>query len=152
MTIRSVLLLAAVGAVITFAPLFLKAAATDCESSQFGCFEISIPGTSISTSTTIDSFVAPNQTPFLTYARFFANVLIALTVAVGIIMIVAGGFVYMTAGGSGERISKSKTIIGTALLGIALALTAFIILNTISPQFAADVKEPPRNTVPPASP
>jgi len=106
----------------------------------FGDIEAPIPG---GPSGDVCLWVARNNSsPLLTYARFFAQALIALTVAAGIVMVVIGGYVYMTAGGSAERIGRAKSIVGMAILGIALALTGFIILNTISPQFAADVEEP----------
>lgn len=126
---------------ISLTPI-LTYAAQDCDTSEFGCFEISIPNSDINTETTIDSLVTPGSTPFVTYAIFIANTLVALTGAMAIVMVVVGGYVYMSAGGSGERINLSKSIIGSALLGLALSLTAYVILNTISPQFASNIKDP----------
>ncbi len=64
-----------------------------------------------------------------------ANYLTAVIVAVGLVVITFGGYRYMTAGGDGNKISSAKTIIATALIGITLAMLAWLILNTISPQF-----------------
>jgi len=110
----------------------------------FGEFEAPFPGgpsgdVCLYTATTNDS-------PLLSYASFFANAIIALTVASGMVMVVAGGYVYMTAGGSAARIGTAKSFIGMALLGIALALTAYVILDTVSSQFASDVVEPELST------
>jgi hypothetical protein len=86
----------------------------------------------------IDSFDA--KSPFkalIKVADWLANYITAVTVAVGLVIITFGGYRYMTAGGDASKIGSAKTIIGTALLGIALALVGWIILNTISTQFTA---------------
>ncbi|MEX1997370.1 MAG: hypothetical protein WEA04_01705 [Candidatus Andersenbacteria bacterium] len=95
----------------------------------------------------ICAYLANNQsTPFLSTVKVIVNFLTAIVVAIGLIMVVAAGYVYMTAGGDASKVGKAKTMIQAALFGIALALTAFLVLNTISPQFASEVKEPEFNT------
>lgn len=120
-------------------------------SCAFGEFEmpLNFGGTSAFGTTDVCKWVnSQGNKPLLTYVSLLVNIVIALTVALGLVMIVIGGFFYMTAGGDGGRISTAKTFIGAALLGIILALTAFLILNTISPQFASDVREPIFKTTP----
>lgn len=80
--------------------------------------------------------------PLMKTFTFIANALLALTVGAGLIMVVWSGYLYMTAGGSGEQITTAKSRLRTALIGIILAMAAFLILNTISPQFASDLDEP----------
>jgi len=59
--------------------------------------------------------------------------------AIGIVGILAavvlmiGGVIWLTAGGSAERIGKAKEYIGGALTGLILALCSFMILATINP-------------------
>lgn len=113
------------------------AAQEDCENSRFGCFEVGLPG--IKTSTTIDDFAKQG---LVGYINIVANVIIGLIIATGLISVVAAGYVYMTAGGDGGKVETAKTMIKAALLGIILALSAFLILNTISPQFASEVQDP----------
>ena len=76
----------------------------------------------------------------------FINVVIryvlAVAVGLGLIVIVVGGYIYMTAGGNAQRVSTAKSVIGMALLGIVLAVAASLLLNTISPQFSGQVQEP----------
>ncbi|MAF80413.1 hypothetical protein CL628_00180 [bacterium] len=110
----------------------------------FGDFEAPIPGGP--TGDVCKYTSGQGENPLLGYASFFANTIIALTVAAGIVMVVVGGYIYMTAGGSATRIGTAKSFIGMALLGIAIALTAYIILDTVSPQFASEVKEPKLST------
>lgn len=130
--------------VIGLFPTYIQAAdvppnAGTCQCA-FGSFEAPFPGgpTGDVCAYTADT----SSAPLLSYAKFWAQTIIALTVAAGIVMVVIGGYIYMTAGGSADRIGKSKSFIGTALLGIALALTAYVILNTINPKLASKVDEP----------
>ncbi len=47
------------------------------------------------------------------------------------VMIVVGGLFIMTAGGSESRFSKGKEIATAAVVGLLIALTSWIIINTI---------------------
>lgn len=104
---------------------------------QFGDFSIPLPGLEKN----IDKLVA-GGTPVITYAQTVINLVIGLIVAIALISIVVAGYMYMTAGGSGDRVTAAKTIIGSAIVGLVLALTAFLLLNTIAPQFASELVEP----------
>lgn len=122
----------------TYAPT-LVFAADPCDV-EFGCFEAPLPGVS---ETTINDFVKNHKgEALLYYVNFIVKLITGIIVLLGLIMVVIGGYVYMTAGGNANQVGKAKTIIGGALLGIILALTSFLILNTISPQFASGLKEP----------
>ncbi|MBI4022516.1 MAG: hypothetical protein HY372_04090 [Candidatus Andersenbacteria bacterium] len=61
------------------------------------------------------------------------TVLIALTVMAAIVSILIGGYIYMTAGGSADRVRMAKVWVGSAILGIVIAILAWLILNSISP-------------------
>jgi hypothetical protein len=58
---------------------------------------------------------------------------IGIVVFLAGVMIMVGGLMYLTAGDSG-RISRAKGLIVDSLLGLAVALSAYVILNTINPQ------------------
>lgn len=66
----------------------------------------------------------------------FINFLVVLAtgavVMAAAIVIVWGGYLYMTAGGNAEQVQRAKSWITAALLGIIIALTAYVILNTIN--------------------
>jgi hypothetical protein len=49
------------------------------------------------------------------------------------IMIMIGGLLYLTAGGSSERVSNAKSYISSALIGLVLALTSYFLLQTVNP-------------------
>ncbi len=56
----------------------------------------------------------------------------ALTVMAAVVSIVIGGYIYMTAGGDADRVRTAKVWIGSAILGIILALLAWLILASIA--------------------
>jgi hypothetical protein len=67
--------------------------------------------------------------------NIIVNILTSLVVMAGAASILIGGYIYMTAGGSADRVRTAKIWIGSALVGIALALLAWIILNSIHSSF-----------------
>jgi len=62
------------------------------------------------------------------------NIAIGLAAILAVIMIMAGGVLWLLAGGSPERVNNAKSYISSALLGLFLALSSFIILQTINPR------------------
>lgn len=103
----------------------------------FGNFEYPLPGIT----GTIDQFVR-NPNPILRYINIVMISVIAGIVAIALISIVVAGYLYVTAGGNAQKVATAKSLIGAALLGIVLALGAFLILNTIGTQFASGLREP----------
>jgi len=49
------------------------------------------------------------------------------------VVMMFGGFVWITAGGNASRVGDAKAWIGAALSGLVLALASYLILNTINP-------------------
>ena len=49
-------------------------------------------------------------------------------------MIVAGGVYYTVSAGSGDKQREAKSMITSALLGVALLLGSYLVLNTVNPQ------------------
>jgi hypothetical protein len=58
---------------------------------------------------------------------------ISITGILAGIMIMLGGLLYLTAGGSPERVSNAKSYISNALIGLILALTSYFLLQTVNP-------------------
>ncbi len=74
----------------------------------------------------------------------FANYLIAIynwgirvIIVLAVVMIMVGGFMWMTAGGSSQRVSKAKERITSAIIGLILALGSYTLLNFINPELVA---------------
>ncbi|MDP3981976.1 MAG: hypothetical protein Q8P70_00250 [bacterium] len=61
------------------------------------------------------------------------NALIGLSGLAAFVMLVAGGVTWMTAGVNPSAIGKAKDMIGSAILGLLLVLTSYIILQIINP-------------------
>lgn len=111
----------------------------DCEGTTFGCFEVGLPG--IPTRQSIDDFVN-NPTPILSFINFAVKAVIAILVIIGLISIVVGGYIYMTAAGNGSQVKLAKEIIIAALAGIFISLVSVIILTTVNKYIGSAAKEP----------
>jgi hypothetical protein len=59
---------------------------------------------------------------------------VGITGILAAIMIVVAGLIWLTAGGSAERISTSKSFIENALVGLMIALTSYLLLYAINPK------------------
>lgn len=103
----------------------------------FGNFEVGLPGATGS----IDSFVSGGK-PITSFVGLAVNAVIAVLVIIGVICIVIGGYVYMTAHGDASQVKLGKEMITAALAGIFLALISVIILNTINSYLGTDAVEP----------
>ncbi len=72
--------------------------------------------------------------PFL--AQYVGGVYQFLLGVVGIVaavMMMVGGFQYLTAGGDGQRVGKAKKRIADALIGMVLAFGSYLVLWTLNP-------------------
>lgn len=56
---------------------------------------------------------------------------------VAVLMLMAAGLLWLTSGGDGEKINQAKKIIGNTLLGSALLVGSWFILNTINPSLTS---------------
>lgn len=81
-------------------------------------------------------------TPFTDIFNRIIQLVIGLTVLIGVGAVVVGGYLYMTAQGNASQVEKGKDFIKTALFAIALAVASVLLLNTISPQFGDQIEEP----------
>lgn len=122
---------------------------------DFGNFEVldQLLGTS-GQGNQISAYVTPGGTPFTNIFNRLIQIVIGLTVLIGVGMVVAGGYLYMTAQGNASQVETGKDFIKTALFAIALAVASVLLLNTISPQFGEDIQEPVLilPSAPPSSP
>lgn len=117
-------------------------AAKEC---AFGKIEVGIPG--VPKGKDICDFVNEGN-PFVRYMGVIVNLATGMIILIGFMVIVVGGYFYMTAGGDSGRVSTAKTLIVSALLGIFLALAAYIILYTINPELIP-TQDPPLLIPPP---
>mgnify|MGYP001589838599 FL=1 len=50
---------------------------------------------------------------------------------VAVVIILAGGFLWMTAGGNEEKVEKAKSLIFSGIIGLAIILTSFAIARFV---------------------
>jgi hypothetical protein len=111
---------------------------------DFGDWEMRLPGIQ----STINEFVTKDNS-LLIYVTIVINIIIVAIVAIALINIVVAGYIYLTdQGGEAGRVQTAKNLISVSLIGIILALAAFVILNTISPQFVQVVVPPSASCIP----
>lgn len=75
---------------------------------------------------------APDLSQYLQWVFVFA---ISIAGILAVLMIVVGGIQYITAYGNPGKASAGRERITQALLGLLLAVTAWLILYTINPDF-----------------
>jgi hypothetical protein len=71
------------------------------------------------------------------YIRTFYTFFVTSAGILATVMIMFGGYRWITAAGNAQRIGEAKETIISAALGLVLALTSYIILNTINPDITA---------------
>lgn len=77
------------------------------------------------------------------FGQLFKNVidfLVKIVIVIAVTLIIWGGFVVMTAGGSPERAKHGRDIIKSAVIGIIIALAAWLLIDTIIKFVATDYK------------
>lgn len=79
----------------------------------------------------IPGFGYPSNFPDYIISIFKFGIWIAGISAV--IMIMVGGYIYMTSAGNNARMEKAKGIITDAIIGLILALTSWLLLYIINP-------------------
>jgi hypothetical protein len=72
-----------------------------------------------------------NQSDFNKYATLIVNLLSVVIGFVAVVMIIFGGFRYITSGGSSEKVSSAKNTIIYALIGLVIVALAQIIVQFV---------------------
>lgn len=74
------------------------------------------------------------QIPWIAeYISAVYNYVLGIVGIVAVIMIAVGGVIWLTAGGSPDRVKTAKDYISGAIIGLFLALGSYVILYTINP-------------------
>jgi len=88
--------------------------------------------------------VSPGETPSLSsYFQWIFVFGISIAGILAVLMMVIGGIQYVTAYGNPGQVERGKDRITQALLGLLLAVTAWLILYTINPDLAKGKLEIP---------
>ena len=77
---------------------------------------------------------AGNGEAIFTYVGFIINIALSVLGVIFLVLIVYGGYVWMTAGGDEAKVEKSKQTIGRAAIGLIIVLCSLAIANFVVPQ------------------
>lgn len=59
------------------------------------------------------------------------NFMLIIAIPIAIVVIIYGGFLFMTSGGSEKRIADGKRAIFAAIVGLAIVFGSYIIITTV---------------------
>lgn len=74
---------------------------------------------------------------FAVYLAAIYKLIIIIAVILAFLVIVAAGYLWITAAGSAERVKSAQKMIGNAVIGIILAIVSYTILQLINPKIAS---------------
>lgn len=64
--------------------------------------------------------------------------ILAITLAVDVLFMIIGGFLYITSAGNEDRAKKGRTTVLNAIIGLVIIILAYVIANVISSFFSAE--------------
>ena len=121
---------------MTSASTIIKSSSSAPTSTTWGNYQLleGIPGQSA------------NQSDLPGYVKSIINAGLILIVLSAVFMVTVGGFLYLASAGNTDKAKKAKDIIQDSLVGLGLAMLAYLILYVINPdlvnlklsQFSAD--------------
>ncbi|MFH1866948.1 MAG: pilin [Patescibacteria group bacterium] len=79
----------------------------------------------------------------ITVISIIVNSLLGVLGVVFLILIIYAGFLWMTAAGNEEKVTKAKGLIGNAVVGLAIVLASFIITSFIFTALKKSTLAPP---------
>ncbi|PKM91102.1 hypothetical protein CVU82_03535 [Candidatus Falkowbacteria bacterium HGW-Falkowbacteria-1] len=97
--------------------------------------QVTIPGSSFIKGTTYT--IKESTSSIAEYVKAIYNYLLSIVGITAAIVLMVGGVIWLTSGGSSEKVTQAKSWIGGSLTGLTLALLSYIILQTINPQLVS---------------
>jgi TRAP-type C4-dicarboxylate transport system permease small subunit len=90
-----------------------------------------------------------NATPLPTVIKTIVNVLLYFIGILSVIMVIYGGFRYVTSAGDTSAVASAKNTILYAVVGIVVAVTAYAIVNFVIGAFTQQpaATDPPRECI-----
>ncbi|MFH1536398.1 MAG: pilin [Patescibacteria group bacterium] len=76
-------------------------------------------------------------TGFNEYIKIVYRFAVGLIALISLFLIVLGGIIWIIAAGNEQSITKAKTMIMSAIIGLLLALSSYVILYTINPKLVS---------------
>ncbi|MFA4942657.1 MAG: pilin [Patescibacteria group bacterium] len=97
--------------------------------------QVTIPGSSFQKNSQLS--LASDTGPIAEYISAIYNYGVGIVGIVAALMLMLGGIIWLTAAGSSSKIEEAKSIIGSSLTGMALVITAVILLQTVNPDLVS---------------
>lgn len=82
----------------------------------------------------------------------FVGALVGLLGVIFVVLLVYGGFTWMTAQGSEEKIKKAKNIITSAVVGLVVVFASYTIANAVIDALSSATSSAPPAAEPPPGP
>ena len=79
----------------------------------------------------------PAPTSIAKYIQAIYNYAIGIVGILAAVVLMFGGVIWLTAGGSPDKVNEAKAWIGASLSGLILVLCSYMILNTINPDLVS---------------
>ena len=76
------------------------------------------------------------------------KIILSLMSIILVVLMVAGGFMWMTSGGSVEQITKAKKLMSSALIGLIIVILSYAISGFVIRNFSTVTQETPATTAP----
>ena len=80
------------------------------------------------------------------------EIFLLLVGVVAVIFLIYGGYMYITAGGNLEQAATAKTTIFNSIIGLAIVLAAWAIVNFVGSQLTQTNQQGPVSPIPPNPP
>ncbi len=77
------------------------------------------------------SIVVPDGPDMMTIIKNLLNTTFGVVGVIAVVMMIIGGFYYLTSQGSPERVQKGKNTILYGIVGLIIVLSAFAIVNFV---------------------
>lgn len=78
-----------------------------------------------------------NTTTLAKYVKAIYDYLLSIVGIAAAVVLMVGGIMWLTAGGSSERVGQAKSWISGSITGLVLALSSYLIMQTINPQLVS---------------
>ncbi len=97
--------------------------------------QVTIPGSEFTKG--VEHKIEDSTTSIAKYIKAIYDYLLSIVGITAAVVLMVGGIMWLTAGGSSERVGQAKSWISGSITGLVLALTSYLIMQTINPQLVS---------------
>lgn len=67
------------------------------------------------------------------------NAALSLLGALFLVLVIIGGFRWMTAGGNADKVGEAKKTISNSVIGLVIVIASYVIVNTVFERLAGEI-------------